>query len=91
MTKKKVQKASMVGSAHILKLAKTFEFLSFFEGLGSQVELKMEALRAQGSKLGLIRRLLGDILGFILHSNFEDDFWSAKRSARCGPGRLRSV
>ena len=61
--------------------------MSFFEGLGSQVELKMEALRAQGSKLGLIRRLLGDILGFILHSNFEDDFWSAKRSARRGPGK----
>ena len=48
----RVQKASMVGSAHILKLAKTFEFLSFFEGLGSQVELRMEALRGTGEQLG---------------------------------------
>ena len=52
MTKKRVQKASMVGSAHILKLANTFEFLSFFEGLGSQVELRMEALRGSGEQLG---------------------------------------
>ena len=52
MTKKRVQKASMVGSAHILKLANTFEFLSFFEGLGSQMELRMEALRGSGEQLG---------------------------------------
>ena len=52
MTKKRVQKASMVGSAHILKLAKTFEFLYFFEGLDPQVELRMEALRGSGEQLG---------------------------------------
>ena len=52
MTKKRVQKASMVGSAHILKPAKTLEFLFFFEGLDPQVELRMEALRGSGEQLG---------------------------------------
>ena len=39
VAKKSFQKASKVGYAHILKPAKNLEFLSFFEGLGFQVEL----------------------------------------------------
>ena len=50
--KKSVQKASKASSAHISKPLKTLEFLSFFEGLGSQVELRMVSLRGSGEHLG---------------------------------------
>ena len=99
VAKKSIQKAFKTSFAHILKTSKSLECLMVFGGPGCQVELKMAALRSSREQLGLMRRLLGGILRFFLHLNFEVDFverlvqWREKvggsGGASGGGGRLR--